>query len=160
MLPMRPSTMLLSCAIAGLAASAALAQATNYTSVEATAGKPVQLTYHASAHKSSCTPAPLPTVRVTQPPKAGVLTIRKALLTTGKIPGCEKIKLPAQVVFYQAREGYVGPDHVNYEVTDSNGEVATYDVTITVKAGPAAPAAPPAPTAPGPAPKGKPGTKI
>ena len=83
--PMRPSTMLLSCAIAGLAASAALAQATNYTSVEATAGKPVQLTYHASAHKSSCTPAPLPTVRGSPPPpKAGVLTIRKALLTTGK----------------------------------------------------------------------------
>ena len=65
------------------------------------------------------------------------LTIRKALLTTGKISGCEKIKLPAQVVFYQAREGYVGPDHVNYEVTDSNGEVATYDVTIAVKPAPA-----------------------
>ena len=41
------------------------------------------------------------------------------------------------MVFYQAREGYVGPDHVNYEVTDSNGEVATYDVTIVVKPAPA-----------------------
>ena len=59
MMPMRPGTMLLSCAIAGLVASAALAQAANYMSVEATAGKPLQLTYHASAHKSNCTPAPL-----------------------------------------------------------------------------------------------------
>ena len=29
--------------------------------------------------------------------------------------------------------GYAGPDHVKYEVTAENGEVATYDVTITVK---------------------------
>ena len=35
MMPMRPSAVLLSCAIAGLAASAALAQAANYMSVEA-----------------------------------------------------------------------------------------------------------------------------
>ena len=39
MMPMRP-TMLLACAIAGSVVSAALAQAANYTSVEATAGKP------------------------------------------------------------------------------------------------------------------------
>ena len=80
MAPMRVSTMLLSCALAALAVSSVLAQATNYTSVEATAGKPVQLTYHASAHKN-CTPAPLPTVRVTQSPKAGFLIVRKAVLT-------------------------------------------------------------------------------
>ena len=76
-----------------LAASAALAQATNYTSVEATAGKPVQLTYHASANKN-CTPAPLPTVRVTQAPKAGVLIVRKAVLTTDKIAGCPSTQDP------------------------------------------------------------------
>jgi len=64
MTSMRPSTMLLSCAIAGLMTAAALAQAaTNYTSVEATAGKPVQLTYHASANKN-CTPALPPMIRV------------------------------------------------------------------------------------------------
>ena len=56
MRPMRPSTMLLSCAIAGFVASAALAQAVNYTSVEATAGKPLQLSYHASAHKRTAHP--------------------------------------------------------------------------------------------------------
>ncbi len=135
-MPIRPSTVLLSCAIAGFAASAALAQATNYTSVEATAGKPVQLTYHATAHKSTCTPAPPPTVHVLQAPKDGVLIVRKAVLTTDKIAGCPRLKAPAQVVFYQAKESYSGPDHVNYEVTDANGEVSTFDVTITVKAAP------------------------
>lgn len=137
---MRPSTVSLAFAIAGLVATAALAQATNYTSVEATAGKPVQLTYHASANKN-CTPELPPMVRVTQAPKAGVLIVRKAILTTDKVAGCLRLKVPAQVVFYQVREGYVGPDHVSYEVTNRNGEIATFDVTITVKA--------PAPSAPG-----------
>jgi hypothetical protein len=119
---------------AGLA-QPALAQAANYTSVEATSEKPVQLTYHASAHKN-CTPRSLPTVRLIEPPKAGVLTVRRVTLTTGKVAGCPDLKIPAQVAFYQARAGYVGPDHLNYEVTNENGEVATYDVMITVKAEP------------------------
>jgi hypothetical protein len=130
----RPSTLLLSGAIAGFMVSTALAQASNYTSIEVPAGKAVQLTYHASANKN-CAPAPPPTVRVTQPPKGGALIVRKAMLTTDKIAGCPKLKTPAQVVFYQARADYAGPDHVGYEATDSNAEVASYDVSITVQAG-------------------------
>ena len=130
---MRPSTMLLACATAGLAAFGALAQAVNYTSVEAIAGKPLQLTYHASAHKSDCTPAPLVTFDVLQPPKLGLLIVRKALLTTNKVPGCPGLKIPAQVVFYRGREGSAGTDHVIYKVTSYSGEVETYDVTITLK---------------------------
>ena len=136
MMPMRPSTMLLSCAIAGLVASAALAQAVNYMSVEAMAGKPLQLSYHASAHKSNCTPAPLVTFDVLQPPKLGLLIVRKALLTTNKVAGCPGLKIPAEVVFYRGREGSAGPDHVVYKVTSSNGEVETFDVTITLKPAP------------------------
>ena len=137
---MRLSTMLLSCVIAGLVPSAALAQAVNYISVEATAGKPLQLSYHASAHKSNCTPAPLSTFDVLQAPKLGLLTVRKALLTTDKVAGCPGLKVPAEVVFYRGREGSAGPDHVIYKVTSSGGEVEVFDVTITLK-----PAAPPPP---------------
>ena len=104
---MRPSVLPPSCAVLSMVTAVALAQATNYTSVEATAGKPVQLTYHASANKN-CTAAPLPTIRVTQAPKAGVLTVRPAVLMTAKVAGCPKIKVPAQVVLYQAG-GYAGP---------------------------------------------------
>jgi len=141
MMPMRPSTVLLSCAIAGLVASAAHGQAANYMSVEATAGKPLQLTYHASAHKSNCTPAPLAMFDVLQAPKLGVLVVRKALLTTNEVAGCPGLKIPAEVVFYRGRNGSAGTDHVVYKVTSSGGEVETYDVTITLK-----PAPPPAPT--------------
>jgi len=139
MMPMRPSTVLLSCAITSLVASAALAQAVNYTSVEATAGKPLQLSYHASAHKN-CTPAPLATFDVLQAPKLGLLIVRKAMLTTDKVAGCPHLKIPAEVVFYRGREGSAGTDHVIYKVTSSSGEVEVFDVTITLKPGP-----PPAP---------------
>jgi len=132
---LRPT--LAACLTVSMATAAALAQASdNYTSVEATPDKPVQLSYHASAHKSNCTPAPLPSVRVTETPKEGMLTVRRALLTTNKIAGCPALKTPAQVVFYQAKTGYQGADHVRYEVTSENGEVATYDVAITVKEAP------------------------
>ena len=134
MVPLR--TLVFSCAIANLNATVILAQDANYTSVEATSGKPVQLSYHASAHKN-CTPAPLPTIRVIEAPKSGTLTVRGAVLKTDKIAGCPGLKTPAQVVFYSARAGYAGADHVKYEVTSENGEVATNDVTIVVKAPPA-----------------------
>jgi hypothetical protein len=137
MKPIRARTMLLSCALVGFVAAPALGQALNYTSVEAIAGKPVQLTYHADAHKSTCTPAPIPTFRVVEPPKNGVLTVRKAVLSTDKIPGCPGLKTPALVVFYQAKEGYSGSDHVSYAVTNAEGQTQGYDVTITVKPVPA-----------------------
>ena len=129
-------TLVFSCATAGLTATASFAQDANYSSVNATSDKPVQLSYHASAHKN-CTPAQQPTIRVIEAPKSGTLTVRTGVITTDKVAGCPGLKAPAQVVFYLAHAGYVGPDHVKYEVTSENGEVATYDVTITVKAAPA-----------------------
>jgi hypothetical protein len=121
------------CASASLVAASALAQDANYMSVEATSGKAIQLSYHASAHKN-CTSAPLPTVHVMEPPTSGMLTVRVAELTTARVVGCPQLKTPARVIFYESRTGYVGSDHVNYEVTSENGEVVTYNVTITVKA--------------------------
>jgi hypothetical protein len=127
-------------ATASLAATAVFAQNTNYTSIEATADKPVQLSYHASAHMSNCSPARLPTIRVIEPPKSGLLTVRNAVLTTDKIAGCPHLKTPAQVVFYAAHAGYVGPHHLKYEVTAENSEVATYDKAAPPQSPPAGPA--------------------
>jgi hypothetical protein len=118
-------------ALLAVFATPADAQSTNYSSVEVSGTTPLQLSYHASAHKN-CTPAPLPTVRVIRVPTSGTLTVRRATLTTDKVANCPRLQIPAQVVFYTARAGYSGPDHVIYEVTDSNDEVSTYDVTIKV----------------------------
>ena len=118
------------------AAFAQPAPTSNYTSIEATPAKPVQLGYHASAHKSNCTPAPLPTIRVIEAPKSGPLTVRRGELKTDQIAGCPGLKIPAQVVFYQARAGATGSDHLVYEVTTATGEVGSYDVTINIKEAP------------------------
>jgi hypothetical protein len=114
------------------AAPAQPAPTSNYTSFEVTAAKPVQLGYYASAHKN-CTLAPIPTIRVIEAPKSGTLTVRRGELKTDQIAGCPGLKMPAQVVFYQARAGTTGSDHLVYEVTNPTGEVGTYDVTITIK---------------------------
>ncbi len=131
---------LLAFALAAALSGAAVAQApqtSNYSTVEAIPGKPVELGYHATARKN-CSPAPLPTIRVIEAPRSGVLTVRKGELTTSRVAGCPKLKTPVQVVLYEARAGQGGTDHVIYEVTSVDGEVSRYDVTIKIgKASPA-----------------------
>jgi hypothetical protein len=122
-------------AILSTVALAQPAPTSNYTSFEATSAKPVQLGYYASAQKN-CTPAPIPTIRVIEAPKSGTLTVRRGELKTDQIAGCPGLKMPAQVVFYQARAGATGSDHLVYLVTNPTGEVGSYDVTITIKTPP------------------------
>jgi len=111
-------------------------------SVEAVPGAPMQIGYYASAHKSTCSPAPSPIIQIINAPKSGLLIIRRALLTTEKIAGCPHLKIPAEVAFYQARRGSTGTDHLSYKVMNEAGEVATFDVTITIKEAPRQPAPP------------------
>jgi hypothetical protein len=92
----------LALALAAIIVTSALAQpapSSNYTSFEATSAKPVQIGYHAEAHKD-CTPAPLPTIRVIEAPKSGTLTVRVGELKTNQVAGCPGLKTPARVVFY------------------------------------------------------------
>jgi hypothetical protein len=107
-------------------------QSNSYTTVEVTSGTSVQLGYHASA-KKDCSPAPLPTIRVIEVPRSGRLTVRRGVLTINTIAGCPGLKTPAQIAFYVARAGSGGKDHLIYEVTNFNGEVDVYDVTIEIK---------------------------
>jgi len=110
----------------------------NYTSFEATSAKPVQIGYYATARKD-CAPAPAPTIRVIEAPKSGTLTIRSGVLTTSTVAGCPNLKTPAQIVFYQARSGTVGTDHLVYAVVGLDGKVNGFDVTITIRDSPKAP---------------------
>jgi hypothetical protein len=129
-------------AIAVLSSSrAVLAQSVDYTSVVAVGSKPVQLTYHASAHKN-CAPAVPPEIKVLDPPTNGTLIVRKGKLTTDKFAGCGRIQVPVQVVFYRAKDGYVGADHVVYEVMGINGAITKYDIKIRVNPPPGAIAPP------------------
>lgn len=127
-----------STAAAVILTTAAIAQSSsNYASYETTSDKPVQLGYYASAHKD-CTPGELPKVRLVEAPKLGTLIVRRAVLSINTVAGCPNLKTPAQVAFYQPRVGSAGSDRTSYEVTSENGEVATYEMMITVKPAPAA----------------------
>lgn len=132
-------------AAAGVAPGTGLAQAAptmNYTSFDATSAKPVQIGYYGFAHKD-CAPAPLPTIRVVEPPKSGTFTIRHGVLTTNRVAGCPGLRIPAQVAFYQARAGAAGTDHFVYVVTNESGATGAYDVTINIKPAPRPAAATP-----------------
>jgi hypothetical protein len=118
--------------VLSMAAAAQTAPATHYTSFEAVRGAPLQVGYYASAHKD-CTPAPRPTIRVVEAPKAGTLTVRESELTASRVAGCPPLKLPAQVLSYQARAGAAESDRFAYDVVSAGGEVATYQVTIDIK---------------------------
>jgi hypothetical protein len=105
---------------------------TNYTSLEAEPSKPLQVGFYAQAHKD-CSPSKSPTVRVVEAPTLGTLSVRPNELKTDRVPNCPSLKIPAQVVSYQARDKAIGSDHVMYSVTYPNGEIALYDVTIRIK---------------------------
>ena len=129
----------LALALAAVISTAALAQeapSLNYTSFEATSAAPVQLGYYGAVHKD-CSPAPPVTIRVSEPPKSGTFTIRPGELTTSATAKpCPGVKIPAEVVFYQARPGATGTDHLVYEVVNASNKVDAYDVTITIKEAP------------------------
>jgi hypothetical protein len=108
------------------------APSTNYTSIEAEPSKPLQVGYYAQAHKD-CSLSKLPIVHVVEAPTLGTLTVRPGELKTDRVPNCPSLKIPAQMVFYQARPKATGSDHVMYSVTYPNGEIALYDVAIHVK---------------------------
>ena len=128
------------CLAAATMSSAAAGQeapSVNYTSFDATPAKPVQLGFYGAVHKD-CSPALLPTIRVSEAPKSGTLTIRPGQLTTSATAQCPGLKIPAEVAFYQARFGATGTDHLVYEVTNASDKVDAYDVTITIKEAPKA----------------------
>jgi hypothetical protein len=121
----------LACAIGVFFATSTFAQATSYRSVEAIPGKPVQLTYHASAQKN-CSPAP-PPMNSRYAASEGPCPDRPQGRADHR-QGCglSKDQGVGAGGFYQAREGYGGPDHISYEATNSDGEIGAFDVAITV----------------------------
>src|ERR1035437_4487980 len=124
---------------AGMISTVALAQeapSLNYTSFDATSAAPVQLGYYGAVHKD-CSPAPPLTIRVSEPPKSRTFIIRPGKLTTSATARpCPGVTIPAEVVFYQARPGAAGTDHLVYEFVNASNKVDAYDVTITIKEAP------------------------
>ena len=117
-------------ALMSAAANAQLGPTAKYTTFNAVPGKAVEIGNYASVGQN-CAPAPGPTIHVVEAPKSGTLTVRVAQLTYN-VFGCPPIKMPAQVLSYEARETGVDRDHFIYDVTGAKSEVTTYEVTIDI----------------------------
>jgi hypothetical protein len=124
----------------GAVSTAAIAQlgpTTKYTTFKATAGKALEVANYAAAGPN-CTPAPAPgpAIHVVESPKSGTLTVRVAELVYN-VSSCPPIKMPAQVLSYEANDSGTDRDHFVYDVTNAKGEVTIYDVTIEITTAPA-----------------------
>lgn len=49
------------------------------------------------------------------------------------IMGCQPYSAPAQVTFYEARNGGADTDQVTYEVANPNGDVVIYRIKIRIR---------------------------
>jgi len=122
-------------ALTSTMAAAQLGPPTKYTAFKAVPGKAVELGNYASANQN-CSPGPAPAIHVVEPPKSGTLTVRVAQLTYNNVFGCPPIKMPAQVLTYEARDSGADRDHLIYDVSGTKGEVTIYDVTIEIAPSP------------------------
>lgn len=125
-------------ALSALALLPAYAADTNYAKIEVVAGVQKQVRYHATG-KKDCTAAAPPQVTMIEPPSQGFITVKQAILTTSRVPGCSDMKLPVRVVFYTGNSSAVGRDHFVYQAKDVNGQIQVFDYTVEIKAAPKAP---------------------
>ena len=122
-----------------LLASILLAQLFPASSEEATlnkvtvaSGQEVRLGYYAIFTKN-CSVGPLPTIRLSEPAKHGVVRVRKARLRTKNVANCPIAEGPVDLVFYRASANYTGPDSVTYDVINPiTGQTQSHAVAITV----------------------------
>ena len=86
----------------------------------------------------SCHLQPLPTVRILRQPAHGEI-----LVTTGRrvlhvrpgapIAYCDGRQFISRIVQYRATSGYVGEDHLTYEVTFLDGTHDIYEKRLSVR---------------------------
>ena len=118
-------------AAASLFAATALAQTTDYTSFDATPGKPVEIGNYA-AIGTNCTAGVAPTIKVVEPPKSGTLSVRSGERVYS-VANCPPIKIRAEVLTYEARDGATGTDRLVYDIVSAAGQVSTKDVTLRLQ---------------------------
>jgi hypothetical protein len=121
-------------------AAAALAQTTDYTSFDAAPGKPIEIGNYAAVG-ANCTAIAPPTIKVMEPPHSGTLSVRSGERVY-TVANCPPIKIRAEVLTYEARDGSTGTDRLVYDIVSASGQVSTKDVTLRLQDAPKAAPAP------------------
>ncbi|POR40958.1 4-aminobutyrate aminotransferase [Methylobacterium sp. V23] len=116
-----------------LLAGPALAQTTVTRSETAASGKSVRLAIVPNL-KKDCSTGPMPEIRVSGAPKNGSLITKVGKIKTPAKYRCPSKEAAVQAVFYQSKDGFTGSDEVTVDVKDSDGNVQTQNIKITVNA--------------------------
>ncbi|MDP4023631.1 4-aminobutyrate aminotransferase [Methylobacterium sp. NEAU 140] len=115
-----------------LLAGPALAQTTVTRSKSVASGQTVRLEI-APNLKKDCNPGPMPEIKVSGAPKNGSVITKVGKLKTPAGYRCPNKEAAVQALFYQAKAGYTGADEVTFEVKNSDGQVQTQTIKITVE---------------------------
>lgn len=123
-------------------AAPALAQTTVTRSENVVSGKSVRLAIVPNL-KKDCSPGPMPEIRVSGAPKNGSLVTKVGKIKTPASYRCPNKEAAVQAVFYEAKANYTGADEVVVDIKNSDGQVQTQTIKITVGAAGSKPAAEP-----------------
>jgi hypothetical protein len=122
--------------IAGIwlaAGAAALAQDnTLERQIKGQAGRDIRIAVFASI-RPDCTAGQLPTVRLSQAPVNGKVTVKQARMRTTNFKQCLAVEVPAFVAFYRSAPDFSGQDSVLIEVITAGGKTQLQRFTITIE---------------------------
>jgi hypothetical protein len=126
------SLAILSLAVAG----PAVAQTSNYRSMDIVPGKPARIAV-VTALKKDCTAGTIGGVKVVTVPKNGNLSLKRGKLKTPASFRCPNVETQAEAVFYQPKAKFSGDDEIVYETKSADGAIERFTVKLTVGAKPA-----------------------
>ena len=129
----RRSVFCLALAGGAFLAAPALAQTTITKSETVAAGKTVRLAIVPNL-KKDCSAGPIPEFRISGAPKNGALITKSGKQKTPSSYRCPNKDAAVQGLFYQPKDGYTGADEVTFEIKNSDGQVQTQNIKITVEA--------------------------
>jgi hypothetical protein len=122
-------------------AAPALAQTSNYRSMNVVGGKPARVAV-VTALKKDCSAGTIGGVKVVTVPKHGNLSLKRGKLKTPASFRCPNVETQAEAVFYQPKAKFTGDDEIVYETKSADGQIERFTVKITVGDKPAAAPAP------------------
>jgi hypothetical protein len=95
-------------------------------------GKDIQVGIYVNI-QSNCTSGPLPTIRLTQPPEHGKVTVKKAKINITNYKQCLALDGAGYVALYRSDKNFSGTDTAVLEVSYPGGKQEVQHIVITIR---------------------------
>jgi|RhiMethySRZTD1v2_1073278.scaffolds.fasta_scaffold1348762_2 hypothetical protein len=104
---------------------------TTEKSARAQSGKDVRIGVYINV-QPDCTSGPLPTIRLSEPPTNGTVTVRKGKVSATNYKQCLALQVPAFVAVYRSKANFSGTDSLELEVRypDGKQEIQKFQITV------------------------------